>query len=135
MAIASGIIVLFFIQAFDLSQSSILLLQKWFIGLLISGVNFTFTELFCTRWEQANKSKNLKEKLQELENCNDHQSKELTKTKSELERSRKDFDQLFLLTEELKKFKTEELRMRMCEKCSQVFKSQYHLNSHRGRCA
>jgi len=134
-AIASGIIVLFFIQAFDFNQPPIILMQKIFIGLIISSINYTFTELFHVRWEQANAQKNLVEKMNELKTEYISQNNELTKTKSDLEKSKSDFDQLFSYTEELESFKAKELEKLKCPYCHGQYETIFKLTSHKGVCS
>lgn len=134
LAICSGLIILLFLHGFDHGLSLLDYFKRFFIGILVAYINIVFSSLFLSAWKESRKEKSLAEKLGELEIQHHLKTSELAKTKDELEQSKKDFDQLFLLTEALEKFKKEELAKRTCEKCHRVFNSIYHLHSHSSRC-
>jgi hypothetical protein len=132
-AVCSGLIVLFFIQGFDWSQSILDLTMRWFLSTLVAGLNFTYSELFVKKYQEGLNNKELDVQLIGLKSLISQQEGELANTKSELEKSKADFDQLFTYTEELEKFKEQEVKAKTCS-CGLVFKTVYHLAMHRGHC-
>lgn len=133
MAVCSGLIILLFLHGFDEGLSPLDYIKRFFIGILVSYINVVFSSLFLSAWKESRKEKNLAARLSELEMLHLEHANELAKTRNELERSKKDFDQLFLLTEELEKFKKEELAKRTCE-CGVTLESIYKLTSHKSKC-
>jgi hypothetical protein len=67
MAICSGFIVLFFIQAFDDNQTWLVLIQRWFVGLLAAGINYIYSDLFFAKWKERDGFRQMPMKLMELE--------------------------------------------------------------------
>lgn len=133
-AIASGIIVLFFIQAFEFNQSAIELFKRWFIGTLVATINFIYTELFYAKWSRLQKQRNLEERISELESQVGTKNTELAATNLKLEKANADVERLVDYVAELEVFKKNEMDKVTCSFCKQIFKSVYHLNSHRTNC-
>ncbi|MBS1559351.1 MAG: hypothetical protein JST69_11570 [Bacteroidetes bacterium] len=134
MAVCSGLIILLFLHGFDGGLSLLDYFKRFFIGILVAYINIVFSSLFLSAWQESRREKTAEEKLKELELLHEEQTRELVKTKSELDQSKKDFDQLFLLTEELEKFKKMELEKLICPHCNQPQKSVFHLSSHKALC-
>jgi len=133
-AICSGFIVLFFIQAFDLSQSSIDLSIRWFIGLLVAGVNYVYSELFVKKYGDEKYKTDLLGEIKLLNQKNSESNLELENLKANLVRSKEDVERLVDYVAELEVFKKNEMDKVTCSFCKQIFKSVYHLNSHRTNC-
>lgn len=133
-AICSGFIVLFFIQAFDMNQSAIDLAIRWFIGLLVAGVNYVYSELFVKKYNDEKYKTDLLGEIKILNQKNSESNLELESVKNDLERSKQDVERLVDYVAELEVFKKKELDKVTCSFCHQVFKSVYHLASHRTNC-
>lgn len=133
-AICSGFIVLFFIQAFDMNQSAIDLSIRWFIGLLVAGVNYVYSELFVKKYSDERYKTDLLGQIKELNQQNNESNKELGNVKAALVKSKKDVERLVDYVAELEAFKKKELDGRTCSFCHTIFPTLYHLNSHRSNC-
>jgi len=134
MAICSGFIILLFIHGFDAELSGLEYFKRWFIGILVATINIVFSGLFYSKWCEAKKQKSLEEKLKELGLVYGNQNNELTKIKVALDKSKTDFNQLFICTEELESFKAKEIQKLTCPYCQVVHENIYQLTSHKGRC-
>jgi hypothetical protein len=135
VAIASGVIVLFFIRAFDSGQPDIELWKRWFIGLLISAINYIFTELFYSKWKELQLNKSLSARVSELETSLTGKSNELTQTTTELDLAKQTIDNLTIQVTELEKYKKREMEKLTCPHCQQVLETIYKLTSHKGTCS
>lgn len=135
VAIASGVIVLFFIHAFDAGQSDIELYKRWFIGLLISAINYIFTELFYSKWKELQTNKILSARVNELETSLMAKVNELTEATTELNQSKQTIDKLTIQINELEEYKKREIGKLTCPHCQQVYETIYKLTSHKGICS
>lgn len=133
-ALCSGFIVLFFINAFDLSQPGLDIAVRWFMGLLVSGVNYVYSELFVKKFNDMQFATSLLGQIETLKQQNDEYDQRLSKTASELTKAQQDVERLINYVTELEVFKKKEMDKVTCGFCKQVFKSVYHLNSHMGNC-
>lgn len=133
-AIASGVIVLFFIEAFEFDQPIIELLKRWFIGLLVATINFIYTELFYVKWSRLQKERNLEERIAELEQTVNSQSNELDATKDHLTKANTDVERLVDYVAELEVFKRKAVAEKSCRFCGTELPSVYHVHSHMRNC-
>lgn len=134
-AICSGFIVLFFIDAFDFNQSDLDIAVRWFIGLLVSGVNFVYAELFVKKLNDAKLSADFQVEISKLSSYNDTLSQELTVTKTALLKSNLDIERLVDYVAELENFKQKELDKLKCPYgCNASFDNVFKLSSHKGVC-
>lgn len=133
-AICSGFIVLFFIRAFDVNQPIIDLAIRWFIGLLVAGLNYVYSELFVKKYNGEKFKNDMLGQIDLLKRQHQERQQELDKAKADLEKSKCDVDKLVDYVAELEVFKKREMDKVTCSFCKQVFKSVYHLNSHRTNC-
>lgn len=133
-AIASGITVLFFIEAFAFDQPLTELLQRWFTGFLITFVNLTFTELFFAKWQDVHRTKDLNVKISELEKVISSKSIEVNTIQDRLAKADSETARLSEYVAELEVFKKKEIEKVTCSFCAQVFSSVYVLASHRTNC-
>jgi hypothetical protein len=145
MAIASGIIVLFFIQAFDTTQTSLILAQRWFIGVLAATINYIYAELFYAKWKERQDSQELPARLAERErtliemraeadrDINQLQSK-LDQAHAELDDVRSKLEERGRSVVELERFKTKIDRDLTCPHCKLVQESYGILQAHKGHC-
>lgn len=133
-AIASGMIVLFFIEAFSFDLPTIELFKRWFIGLLVATINFIYTELFYAKWKELHRTKDLNDRIIELEQVLDAKVIELSTSKDRLAKANVDIERMVDYVSELEAFKKKEIDRLTCSHCTNVFTTIYHLNSHRGNC-
>jgi hypothetical protein len=136
VAIASGIIVLFFIRAFDSNQSNVeMISKKLFIGLLISAINYIFTELFYSKWKELQINKSLLARVSELEINLTAKTNELINAINELGHSEQTINKLMIQVTELEEYKKREMEKLTCPHCQQVYETIYKLTSHKGICS
>lgn len=93
-AICSGFIVLFFINAFDFTQSALDIAIRWFIGLLVSGVNFVYSELFVKKFQETQTTTDLLCQIEILKSKNIECNDNLGNTKSDLTKANQDIERL-----------------------------------------
>ncbi|HMV08079.1 MAG TPA: hypothetical protein PK325_01380 [Cyclobacteriaceae bacterium] len=133
-AICSGFIVLFFIDAFDFTQSGLDIAIRWFIGLLVSGVNYVYSELFVKKLSDAKQSADLRFEIANLNQQNNSISQELINTKSSLTKANLDIERLVEYVAELETFKKDQLDKLKCPYCQTAFETVFKLSSHKGVC-
>src|SRR5690606_29198601 len=124
----------FFVNAFDFTQPKLEVAICWFMGLLVSGVNFVYAELFVKKYQEAQTSADLLGRIESLKNQNLEGSSQLTNAKADLERANQDIKKLLAYVAELEAFKKKEIDRLTCSHCAKVFTTIYHLNSHRSNC-
>lgn len=123
MAIASGFILLFFIQAFDASQNWLVISQRWFVGLLVAAINYTYAELFYKKWLDFIAHKEAPLKLIELQSTvNELQSKVI-----QAESMQQEF-------KELQRFQKQVNKELTCPHCKVQQISYGTLHAHKGHC-
>ncbi|MBL7839388.1 MAG: hypothetical protein JNJ75_04545 [Cyclobacteriaceae bacterium] len=133
-AICSGFIVLFFINAFDFSQSQLDLAIRWFMGLLVSGVNFVYSELFVKKFNDMQFTTNLLGELELIKHQSSESNQQLISTNAELTKAKADIDRLVDYIAELETFKKKEMDKVTCKFCKTIFPTIFHLNSHMRNC-
>lgn len=134
-AICSGFIVLFFINAFDFNQPGLDIAIRWFIGLLVTGVNFVYSELFVKKFEETQIASDLLNQIEVLTSQNIACNNDLSNAQSDLTKANQDIGKLLDYVAELEAFKKKEMDRLTCSHCNKVFATIYHLNSHRGNCS
>lgn len=134
LAICSGIIVLFFIQAFDGRQASLELIMRWFIGIIVATINYVYSELFYKKWKEAIHHRELDTQLAELRIQFEVNGVELTNSQSELKRAKADIERLVNYVAELEAFKATEIEKLTCPYCKAIQSTVFKLNSHKGTC-
>jgi hypothetical protein len=133
-AICSGFIVLFFINAFDFSQAPLDLAIRWFMGLLVSGVNYVYSELFVKKFNDMQFTTNLLGEIEMLKHRNSEYDQQLITANAELTKARLDIERLVDYVAELEAFKKKEMDKVTCKFCKSVFPTIFHLNSHMRNC-
>lgn len=133
-AVCSGLIVLFFINAFDFLQGPLDLAIRWFMGLLVSGVNYVYSELFVKKLNDMQFTTNLLAEIKMLKQENGEYNQELAITKVNLAKAKQDAEQLVDYVEELEVFKKKEMDKVTCKFCKTIFPTIFHLNSHMRNC-
>jgi len=133
-AICSGFIVLFFINAFDFSQPGLDLAIRWFMGTLVSGVNYVYSELFVKKFTDMQVKDNLLDQIEILKQKNEGCNQELVTTKDDLAKAKKDVEKLVDYVSELEVFKKKEMDKVTCKFCKLTFPTVFHVNSHVRNC-
>jgi len=133
-AVCSGFIVLFFIKAFDFSQAPLDLAIRWFMGLLVSGVNYVYSELFVKKFNDMQFTTNLLGEIEILKQQNTEYNQKLSSTESELTKAKQDIERLADYIADLEVFKKKEMEKVTCKFCKTVFPTIFHLNSHMRNC-
>ncbi len=134
LAICSGIIVLFFIEAFDTTQSTLDLSMRWFVGGLVALLNFIYSELFYKKLLDANEKETATAKLQTLQAVHQKLEMEFESVKAQTEEAGNKIAALENELLELRTFKEIEIQKLTCPSCKLTFESVYKLNSHRNTC-
>lgn len=141
MAVASGVIVLFFIQAFDGTQPALIIAQRWFVGLLAATINYIYADLFYAKWNERNQQQQLPTKLVDLERQLVESSSRLVQVQSDLDQSRSSLVQVQSQLDErgrklaeLERFRKEVEAELTCDHCRTVQKSYGALRAHKGHC-
>jgi hypothetical protein len=124
MAICSGIILLYFVQAFDSAQSLLIISQRWFIGILIASINFIYAELFYKKWQEFKDSIELPGRLIHLESS-------VNELQSALNQAQSRLTELY----SLKQFKAQVTKELTCPHCNLLQPSYGSLHAHKGHCS
>ncbi len=124
MAICSGIILLYFLDAFDWSQPALVISERWFVSILIATVNFILSDLFYKRWMEFNESISLPGQVNELQSEVNQLRSQLNDSQSSLNEARS-----------LKAFKAKIERELTCKHCNTPFESYGSLHAHKGHCS
>lgn len=123
MALCSGVIMLFFIQAFDSSQPNLVIIQRWFVGLLVAYLNFAYSELFVKKWNEFIALNETPTKLIESQSS-------VNQLRSELNEARSELNQLH----DLRQFQSNIVKQLTCPHCKQHFETFGSLHAHKGYC-
>ena len=123
MAICSGFILLYFVQAFDMSQSALIISQRWFIGLLIAFINFNYSDLFYKKWIEFSNTLELPNKLIDLES-------KVVALQSALNEAQSKLNEMG----SLKQFKAQITKELTCPHCHLVQENFGRAHAHKGWC-
>ncbi len=124
MAVCSGIILLYFVEAFDWQQSFLIISQRWFVSILIASVNYIYADLFYKKWMEFNQNNDLPTKLNEVES-------ELNELRSQLNESKS----ALVEVRSLKAFKAKIEKELTCKHCNSPFETYGSLHAHKGHCS
>jgi len=134
-AICSGFIVLFFIDAFNTTQPSLDIAVRWFIGLLVCGLNYVYSELFVKKFNDEQQAIDLFKKIETLTEKNMQYNRAVSTLTSELSTAKEEAIRLRKSVEELEEYKRKEMEKLTCVHCQQQFDSYHRLNWHKGVCS
>jgi hypothetical protein len=134
MAVASGFIVLFFIQAFYVSQSPLIIAQRWFVGVLMATVNYIYAELFFAKWQERIAQQAMPQQLQESHYTIQRLEKKLVDTERLLDEVQQGFNDSQRSLHELERFKKEVDAELTCQHCNTQQASYGALRAHKGHC-
>ncbi|HEY8933811.1 MAG TPA: hypothetical protein VIM65_01265 [Cyclobacteriaceae bacterium] len=134
MAVASGVIVLFFIQAFDPFQSPLMITQRWFVGILMATINYIYAELFYAKWKERMELQQMPIKLVQSESTLVELQSTLDDVQSRLDETQRTLMQRERSLKELEAFRKGVEAELTCEHCQVVQKSYGVLRAHKGHC-
>lgn len=134
LAVCSGLIVLFFIQAFDQNQPILDLVMRWFIGIIVATVNYVYSELFYEKWKENVEEINTKGQLIKTEQLLNENIQELSLAKDKLQLTHEQIQSLTKHIAELEAYKQQEIEKVTCPKCHSIFGSVFKLSNHKARC-
>jgi hypothetical protein len=133
-ALCSGFIVLFFINAFDFSQAPLDLAVRWFMGVLVSGLNYVYSELFVKKFNDMVFARDLQSQIEIVTQQSSEYNQQLIAANAELAKAKLDIQRLVDYVKELEVFKKKEMDKVTCKFCKTVFPTVFHLNSHMRNC-
>lgn len=134
MAIASGVIVLFFIHAFDLSLERLQLAQRWFVGILAATINYIYADLFYSKWKERTDTIERPARLQHAESKVVELQSALDETRAALQQSGATVQQQRADLKELAAFRTKTERELTCPYCKVPQNTYGTLRAHQGHC-
>jgi hypothetical protein len=135
MAICSGIIVLFFIQAFDGEQTTLTLVQRWFVGVLAATINYIYAELFYKKWKERNDVIEFPIRVNELQSRVDELQRQLNERESTVNDVRSQLNQNNTELNDLLRFKKTIDAELTCPHCKVVHDRFGTLHAHKGHCS
>lgn len=134
MAVSSGVIVLFFIQAFDDTQTILTIAQRWFVGVLAATINYIYAELFYAKWKERHEQRDIHQQLVEQNHTINQLQSELNESKRTLDEWQRDMNEVSTELEQLKRYKIKHQRELTCPHCGVVQESHGTLQAHKGYC-
>lgn len=142
MAICSGIMMLFFIKAFDINELSklslyeaiLLTVQRIFVAILTAFISKIFAVLHHKKWEARKEELGMPAKNNALEVENAQLKSRLAQVESELAQFKSDLNQTESEKLKLQAFKERYDEDCTCEYCHKVQKSPTSLTVHKGKC-
>jgi hypothetical protein len=135
MAIASGIIVLFFIQAFDLSLTGLQIAQRWFVGVLVATINWIYADLFYAKWTERTSTLAMPKQVDDLSAQVKQLTADLHQRDADLHECRAKLQHSERELMELRAFKKQTLAALVCPYCNVQQSSTDALRSHKGHCS
>ncbi|MEO5979680.1 MAG: hypothetical protein ABIS36_25860 [Chryseolinea sp.] len=108
--------------------------MKWFVGILVAGINLTYSELFFKKYQEHILQLDVEKQYHEIKSKHDLQSEELTYRNRELADAKVEIEKLNTSISDLECFRERELMKLRCEYCSHQFESIYKRASHQGVC-
>lgn len=140
-ALASALIVLFFVQAFDFSQPLIVLSQRWLMGSMAGTNNLIFARLFHEKWLDLNYTASLPDEVTDLENRVTDLESRLTHSESALllcqareQDLQSEVSQRDSLIKKLQSELSEHAQDVTCPWCNRPHKTRQSLLSHKRHC-
>jgi hypothetical protein len=123
MAVCSGVILLYFVEAFDLSQTFLIVSQRWFVSVLIASVNYIYADLFYKKWQEYNQVNELPVRLNELQS-------RVNELQSALDESQSGINEL----RSLRAFRAKIVKDLTCPHCKVEFETFGTLHAHKRHC-
>lgn len=134
MAIASGFIVLFFIQAFDVSQPVLIVAQRWFVGVLAATINYIYAELFFAKWQERTAQQAMPQQLVQNKTTIDQLQQTVNETQTALEQAQRALNERERKLQELERLQKQVDAELTCEHCKVKQPNYGALRAHKGHC-
>jgi peptidoglycan hydrolase CwlO-like protein len=135
MAICSGCIVLFFIQGFDDTQPWLILVQRWFVGILAAGINFIYADLFFAKWKERNDLQEMPSKLTQLQTEVDQLNISVIRNEKQLKEKDAALKEATTELIDLRNYRKKIQSELTCPHCKLVQDNFGTLHAHKGHCA
>lgn len=135
MALASGVIVLFFIQAFDDSITGLQMTQRWFVGIIAATINYLYADLFYAKWQERTSSLAMPRRIEELNSKVHELEGGLNEHESALNDSQSRLNEVQSEVKELRSFKLRVDKELTCPHCHTLQPSFGSLHAHKGHCS
>ena len=135
LALCSGVIVLFFIDAFATDITTATTVQRLFVGALVSVVNYIYVHLFSKKWNERIYTQTLPAINEQLESRVRHLEAELKQVGARVEQRESELKQTGAKLEELEAYKRRTDDDLTCPYCRQVQKTRGSLVTHKGHCS
>jgi len=124
MAICSGIILLFFLEAFDFDVSVLIICQRWFVSILVATINYLYSDLFYSKWKERSELDSMPLKLNEAESKVIQLERTVIEAQSNLNK-----------LSELQRFRSQIEKELTCPHCKTMQTSYGVLHAHKGHCS
>lgn len=141
IALASGVIMLFFIEAFDRSITGLQMAQRWFVAILTAAIGYIYAHLFYSKWADRMNLQQAPEQIDQLRAQAQQDAAALLQAAAETQQARAASEQLRAevkdLHAEIKQltlFKTRVEKELTCPHCDVLQPSYGTLRSHQGYC-
>jgi hypothetical protein len=135
MAVCSGIIVLFFIQGFDGSVGWLIIVQRWFVSILVATINWIYADLFWAKWCEFHDTRYAHKRVDELQEINDALNRALIEKTKALDELQRSVNETAQCVNELKKFKAKIERELTCPHCKVIHENFGTLHAHKRHCS
>lgn len=122
-AVCSGVVLLYFIHAFESNTTLLVATQRWFVGVLVASINYVYADLFTRKWAEYKDTLEAPLKLNELQS-------RLIALQSRVDQAESANKELI----ELKGFRLRVEKDLTCPHCSKVQTSYGTLHAHKGHC-
>lgn len=141
VSIASGLIMLFFVEAFDFNQSALVMAQRWFTGFITAGIGYIYAHLFYSRWAEHVNVQAMPARLEQLERERDQTADKLDEATASLIKAhatineyRAELKDRDAQIKQLEAFRKSVEKSLECPYCQQPQQSTDALRSHKGHC-
>lgn len=141
VSIASGVITLFFVEAFDFTQPPLIVAQRWFIGVLVAGIGYIYAHLFYKRWADHTDAlampqllATLQAEVAQLRAALAQRDADLADRDRQLADVRAELKEAKAIVKEYALIKTKQLKDRTCPWCELELDTPASMNSHKRHC-
>jgi uncharacterized membrane protein (UPF0136 family) len=134
LAICQTINVMFFIDAFNATDPTLIIVQRWFFALLAGIIQYIYTDLFCEVWQERVKSVQVPVKVEQLEAELQQMAAQLQQVTAQLQHSAATCSTQLKELQHLREIEKKYIAERTCPHCSEVLASPASLRTHIGHC-
>jgi uncharacterized membrane protein len=141
MAVAEGVIMLFFIEAFDLSFTGLQIVMRWFIGILVAFLTYIYSDLFYGKWlertnalQQPDQLQQLRAKLEQVEANLEHTAAGLEQSEAKVKQYAATIRDYEAEIKDLTAFREKVEAELKCPHCEKIQLGYGTLRTHQGHC-